>query len=359
MVFGAIAKGIGSVLGGITGGIAEGIQGPKGSASREGMDTAARSADDLRKRFMDALGNGGQNNFSPQMLDVSHVNPYADQALGMSREAAQGRAPSAAAIQQGQGLEQALKFQQAAANSARGGAGNQIAAIKNAQNQGAQLQQQAIGNAAALRANEQAQARSLFGQQAFQQAGMANQRELSNQQAGLHAGLANQQLNQQQQLAMLGGLQNAEALRLQGVQGYNNNQAGIDNAYSQGRSNIGGGLLNAAGAGLGLFFSDEKTKTNIHDGGHEAQKFLDALHAHVYEYKDQYKGPAAPEGKHMTPMAQELEKSSVGKQMVHETADGTKMVDYSSPQGYGAILAALGHLNEKVKGMESRRSKRG
>lgn len=369
MVFGAIARGIGGIakgIGSIFGQAAEGFNGPQARIDASGSNTANKSADMLRQQFMQALQQQGYSpqTIDPRMIDENHVNPYANQALAMSREAATGNVPSAAAIQQNQGIEQALRAQMAGANSARGGAHNQLAAITNAQNQGAQLQQGAINNAAALRAQEQAAARSLFGQQAFQQSGLQQNLQLANQNAGLQAQNMNQQaglqaqgLNQNRMLNLLSGISDIERLRLQGVLGDIGSQTQLASQHQQGRSGIGGGLLSAVGSALAL--SDEKSKKNIKDGSHESQKFLDALKSHVYEYKDEYKEEGAPDGKHMSPMAQELEKTVAGKDMVKETGDGTKMVDYSSPQGYGAILAAMSHLNEKIKDIEGRRSKRG
>ncbi len=385
MVFGAIAKGLGHVakgVGNIFGQAAEGFNGPRATINASGTNAGNRSADMLRQQFMEALQQQQPEiqGYNPQMvnasmIDESHVNPYADQALVMSRNAANGNVPSAAGIQQQQGLEQALRSQMAAANSARGGAHNQLAAITGAQNQGAQLQQGAINNAAALRAQEQAAARSLFGQQAFQQAGLQQGLQFANQSAGLqaqgmnqqayqqaeqarmNAALQSQNLNQNRQSNLLSGLGDAERLRMQGVLGDIDSQTQLASQHQRGKSGIGGGLIGAAGAALAL--SDKKSKKNVKGGEHEAQKFLDALKSHVYEYKDQYQEQGAPSGQHMSPMAQELEKTVAGKDMVKETPDGMKMVDYSSPQGYGAILAALGHLNEKLKSIEGRRQAHG
>ena len=89
-------------------------------------------------------------------------------ALQLDREAAMGNAPSAAAYQMQQGLNQGLANQQALAGSARG-----AAALAQAQgNAGANManmQQGAFLGAGQLRAQEMAQARGAYGDLASQQ----------------------------------------------------------------------------------------------------------------------------------------------------------------------------------------------
>ena len=45
-------------------------------------------------------------------------------------------------------------------------------------------------------------------------------------------------------------------------------------------------------------------------------------------------------------MAQGLERSQIGRQMVMEGPDGTKVVDYG--KSFGSILGALSHINKKI-----------
>jgi len=370
MVLGAIGQavgGVGKAVGGVLGGLTGGLAGESPQLGRGAAPSGNKSAEQLRKDFMQAM----QTKYNAPQFGTPKIggqagNQFTNQALQLQQQAATGQAPSVAALQQQQGLEQALKAQFAQANSARGGAGNQLQAALNAQNQGAQMQQAGINNAAQLRAAEMAAARGEFANSAFNQAGLEQQRNLSgaNLQAQANAlnqqgQLATNQLNQQQQFSSLGGLQNAEELRVRAEMGDVNAQAQLQSAYEQGKSGLLGGLLSGLGAGAGMAaFSDKNTKTKVKDGTKEAQKFLAALKAHVYEYKDKYKGPLAPEGEHLSPMAQELEKTAAGKHMVKQMADGTKVVDYSSPQGYGAILASLAHLNKKIAELEGKGGKK-
>lgn len=83
-------------------------------------------------------------------------------ALQLSREAAMGEAPSQAAWQMQQGLDQSLAAQQAQMGSARGNAGLALAGGNAAANS-ASLMNQTYGQSAALRAGEMAQARGLYG----------------------------------------------------------------------------------------------------------------------------------------------------------------------------------------------------
>jgi hypothetical protein len=137
-------------------------------------------------------------------------------------------------------------------------------------------------------------------------------------------------------------------------------QAALQASHSQAQGSVFGGILGGVGAGLGFaaMKSDENAKTKKSDGKYEASKFLDALEAHTYEYKPEHVDHnMAPEGKHLGIMAQDLEKTAAGKHMVREMEDGTKIVDTQSPQGYGAILASLSHLNKKLKELEGRGAK--
>ena len=119
---------------------------------------------------------------------------------------------------------------------------------------------------------------------------------------------------------------------------------------------MGGGML-SGGAGAGAasmagpaMISDKNEKTNIKQGS--SKNFLDALTAYEYDYKNSKNG----EGKHMSVMAQDLEKAGpVGKSMVQDV-QGTKVVDYG--KGFGAILAAQADLNKRLAEIESKYGKK-
>ena len=94
--------------------------------------------------------------------------------------------------------------------------------------------------------------------------------------------------------------------------------------------------------------SDENSKENIKDTKDEARSFVDHLKGKMYEYKDESDGS----GVHVGIMAQDLEKSPLGKSMVFED-NGVKKVDYA--KGFGAVLAAVTEINDKLKALESKR----
>lgn len=94
--------------------------------------------------------------------------------------------------------------------------------------------------------------------------------------------------------------------------------------------------------------SDEQQKRSIHPDDPELHRFYDALEAHSYRYKDPSIPGAAP-GRFVSPMAQELEKSDIGRSMVHDTPNG-KVVNYE--RGLGAMLAGQAMFNERLNSLE-------
>lgn len=94
--------------------------------------------------------------------------------------------------------------------------------------------------------------------------------------------------------------------------------------------------------------SDERKKKNVKDGGEDVKALLLSIHPNIYEYKDP-RAPGAGDGKFVSPMAQELEKSAIGANMVHDTPNG-KMVDYQ--KAAGAMLAALAAHERRIDDIE-------
>ena len=92
-------------------------------------------------------------------------------------------------------------------------------------------------------------------------------------------------------------------------------------------------------------WSDENLKTNIKEGDPKLDHFLSTIGAHEYEYKDEKHGV----GKFVSPMAQELEKTTIGKSAVINTKEG-KMVDYS--RLLGASLSALSLHHKDIKELQ-------
>jgi len=332
---------VGDLTGGVLGDVAgfagdqaarvvEGLIGPRAAVSREGIDTSRRLAD-------------GQRNYANSLIRPDLANAQTNEsrgqflnALNLQQQAAMGQAPSVAQLQQQQGLEQALQAQLAAANSVRGGRGAQIAAARNAAMQGANMQQGLINQAAQLRAQEMAQARGDY----LQGANMLNaaDQNLSTNQGNLDLNFRN--LQNQSYLA-------ANQLENQGMQDFLTRDNASQMAYWDAKSKALGGMLNAGGAVGGALAggSDERLKTNIEDGHADMERFLKSLSVKKYEYKNPQEG----QGKFISPMAQDLEKTPVGKKMVKKRPDGMREVQHDA-HSLSMILSALGHLNDKIEG---------
>lgn len=109
----------------------------------------------------------------------------------------------------------------------------------------------------------------------------------------------------------------------------------------------GGGFMKMLGSLVGgaAAASDRDLKKNLEEDPEKLDEFLNAIKAYEYEYKDKEHG----EGKYISPMAQDLEKSEIGKSMVLDTPEG-KMVDYG--RAAGSMLAATAMLNNKVDDLE-------
>ena len=117
------------------------------------------------------------------------------------------------------------------------------------------------------------------------------------------------------------------------------------------RDSSGGILGNFFGDLLGSVFSDERCKTKIKSGKPEIKEFIDNVHPHEFDYKHPNL-PGADDKTHYSPMAQELEKSEIGRSMVYDTPNG-KMVDFG--RGLGAMLAVQAQFNERLKKLEGGR----
>ncbi len=150
-----------------------------------------------------------------------------------------------------------------------------------------------------------------------------------NAQAAQAAGIKQQQFGNE--LAKRGGRA--------GVAQYN---SGVDGRNSQNRANamnqnIGMGMQAAA------MMSDERAKTDIEP--FSASDFLDQLVPKKYNYKKAKHGTGPQAGV----MAQDLEKSELGAQLVEDTPEG-KVVDYS--KAGPLMLASLAELNERLRKIE-------
>jgi hypothetical protein len=121
------------------------------------------------------------------------------------------------------------------------------------------------------------------------------------------------------------------------------NQATTNAGIGATAAAIGTGLSAAATAA-----SDERVKKNVSDGDDDIDKLLGSIAPKKYEYKEP-KGGLTPEGEHLGVMAQDLEKSKLGDDMVEDTPDG-KVVNYG--QHLGTIMGALARLHKRLDRVE-------
>lgn len=109
---------------------------------------------------------------------------------------------------------------------------------------------------------------------------------------------------------------------------YSQNIQGGANAEAA-RAVAQGGQLNQAiqsGAAAYMAFCDERVKTNIQPVSKED---LAEMKSHLKAYSFNYKSPIHGSGDYVGVMAQDLEKSKLGKTLVYEDADGLKHIDLS------------------------------
>ena len=166
----------------------------------------------------------------------------------------------------------------------------------------------------------------------------------------------------------LGGLQNEAGMLIQ--QGQDNatlsQSTGNINAArdANSRNAIGTGLASAANAYGGNYlsgWSQGKTPSD-EDLKHEVSKITDAdideflkLTPYEYEYTEDAKEntPGATDGKKFGVMAQDLEKSKIGKALVDKDERGYRNVDI--PMSVSALLATAASMNHRLKKLEGKK----
>jgi len=124
-----------------------------------------------------------------------------------------------------------------------------------------------------------------------------------------------------------------------------------DEVYAKKKKEGGGaGGMASMAPMLASAISDERQKTSVGkvNPKKDIKDFLNKIEARSYVYKNPEMKGAAP-GKRYGVMAQDLEKSEVGKSLVKDTEQG-KVVD--TVQGFGAVLAAQAELNNRLKKLE-------
>lgn len=179
-------------------------------------------------------------------------------------------------------------------------------------------------------------------QQARDVADIANRQEMHNK------ALIQQQF--QNQISKASGVSGALGNQAQGYmqRGAATAQASANRAAGSRQLLLGG--ISAAGQ-IGSAASDINNKKNISDMDEsKVEEMLDNIQGYEYDYKDSDK---YGEGRHIGPMAQDLEKSEIGRSMVKDTESG-KMVDGGKMSM--TLAAYVKKLKDRVEELESKSS---
>lgn len=296
--------------------------------------------------WREALGKGAQgaySGFTDTMTAQAAWQGRQEQLADLLNKAARGEVLSAAEIQMKQALERALASQQSMAAQATGA--NRALAQRTAAMNTAQLQQGAAAETGMLRAREQAQAQALLAQ--TMQGARAEDLAAAKQYQDLLTYYTSQGMNLEQ--AQLAANMAYENIRSGQAQTATQVQGNVALANQQAAQASQGGMMSAGGSILGTLVtkSDRRAKEQIRPAGREVDAFLKALHAESWEYKDKADGA----GRHYGFMAQDAERSRLGKSLVIDTPRG-KMVDLKRTAMLS--LAASQRLDERLRTLEKK-----
>jgi len=240
------------------------------------------------------------------------------EALQRFRDIASGKSPSVTEMQFQKAMQDLSKQQLASAASARGMSNAGLA-----QREAMQAGKEAgidLGAQSAIAKEQEIRAAS---EQLMRQAAAQRGVALGAAQSNLDAGLRGSEIRS----------------------GFIASLAGSGAQASQG----GGGGGQSPNSDVSLKENMNQTEKS---GSEMVEEFLDALKSYTYNYKDkENNGQKNPEGKVTSVMAQDLEKSKLGKQMVTDGPEG-KMVNYG--QGMAPLFAAIAELNQRTKKLEKK-----
>lgn len=129
-----------------------------------------------------------------------------------------------------------------------------------------------------------------------------------------------------------------------GLTGLPASQSRMNDLTTFGQSQANSNPMNQVGTAITV--SDEEAKKEVEQAEDPLHEFLSNLTANSYEYKDKADG----EGRFVSPMAQDFEKSKLGSTMVEERPDGVKQVNYG--RGLGIITAAQAMMHQRLSQIE-------
>lgn len=278
-------------------------------ALQAGQAAGARAENRMNRMY--ELGNQGQNALLNQRKNLN-VNQFLDPSMAFQLKEGQ------AAIQ---------------GSLAARGMANSGAALKELTRFGTGLAQQNYNNAAQLALQNRSQ-----------------QVGIGNTLAGMGSDAMNQDINKYNN-AYLNTLGKQASI----ISGQGENAANL----AMSSANVGAAstaaqkdpLAAGINAAYGAYFSDERLKEAIADvTDDEIDAFLNNIASKEYEYNDEGEAKGAPKGRHTGVMAQDLEKSKIGKRLVRETDEGDKMVDVN--ESVSALLAAAANMNRRIQKLE-------
>lgn len=313
----------------------------------------------MGSQFTDQYGNvaAGQAGRSAAQMDTTQsgqMRSGQQDLLDMLSASARGEGPSVAEMQLQQGQARNVAAGQAMAASQAGV--NPALAQRNAMQGVGQSNMATNQQAAMLRAQEMERSRAAYGQQL----GAVRGQDMSIEQQNLQAQIQQQQMNDDmvkfyedqglsRDQAELAAAQ--EQQRLQNEKDKLALEAAKLESEDQARSQ--GGFMGAVGTVLGAI-SDVNAKKCIKKDDKDIDDFMDSLAAYSYEYTDKAKA-AAPEltgdGKVISVMLQDAERTELGKEFVEENAGGSGFKGMNYGKNLGTMLASIARLNEKVNAL--------
>ena len=121
-------------------------------------------------------------------------------------------------------------------------------------------------------------------------------------------------------------------------------------AQQQGEGNRA--LINTAASVAPAMMSDKRVKEDLKDGSQKLDDMYGKLSASDYKYKEKMQNNilGGPD-RYVSVMAQDLEKTELGKSFVSVAEDGTKVVNYG--KGLGVMLAGQAMMHGRMKKIET------
>ena len=254
-----------------------------------------------------------------------------------------GEAPSVAELQLRRTRDRNVQDVMGMAGSARGGV-NPALLQRQALQTGGAIGQEAAGQAAVLRAGEQAQAEQAM------QAAVGTQQQVENQRAQLIQQY--QALGMTAEQAQFAANQRLEEMRVETEQREADRAAGVTSARESRQSDVAGAGIGGLAALLPFLFSDKRLKEKITPGTKAVRAVMERLQPYSFEYKNAGK-PGTARGPVVGVMAQDLQKSPLGRDMVTESKDGLQV---DAVKAISAALAGNADLHHRVKALEHRRA---